>query len=69
MERNLSFTFREEARKVWEKREEQWEREKMARDRLMNEVMTFLNEVSLGLTKLLFQLRPSDLQRVTAFCT
>lgn len=41
---------------MWEKREEQWEREKMARDRLMNEVMTLSDEVSLGLTKLLFQL-------------
>jgi len=42
---------------VWEKREEQWKKERMARDRLMNEVMTsFFNEVSLGLTELLLQL-------------
>ncbi|XP_021268741.1 trichoplein keratin filament-binding protein [Numida meleagris] len=38
-EAELQIIFREEARKVWEKREEEWEREKMARDRLMNEVL------------------------------
>ncbi|XP_042721294.1 trichoplein keratin filament-binding protein [Lagopus leucura] len=38
-EAELQIIFREEARKVWEKRKEQWEREKMARDRLMNEVL------------------------------
>lgn len=32
---------------MWEKREEEWEREKVARDRLMNEVMPFSDEVSL----------------------
>ncbi|POI32411.1 hypothetical protein CIB84_003837 [Bambusicola thoracicus] len=47
---NLSFTFREEARKVWEKREEQWKKERMARDRLMNEV-TLFNEVSLDFSE------------------
>ncbi|KFW01005.1 Trichoplein keratin filament-binding protein, partial [Eurypyga helias] len=39
-EAELQTMFREEAKKVWEKREEEWEREKTARDRLMNEVMT-----------------------------
>ncbi|NWR80506.1 TCHP protein, partial [Centropus unirufus] len=38
-EEELQTLFREEARKVWEKREEEWEREKRARDRLMNEVL------------------------------
>ncbi|NWR60302.1 TCHP protein, partial [Bucorvus abyssinicus] len=39
-EAELQTFFREEAKKVWEKREEEWEREKAARDRLMNEVLT-----------------------------
>lgn len=43
----LPLSFSEEAKKVWEKREEEWEREKKARDRLMSEVMTFFDEVSL----------------------
>ncbi|KFO87521.1 Trichoplein keratin filament-binding protein, partial [Buceros rhinoceros silvestris] len=38
-EAELQTFFREEAKKVWEKREEEWEREKAARDRLMNEVL------------------------------
>lgn len=38
-EAELQIIFREEARKVWEKREEQWKKERMARDRLMNEVL------------------------------
>ncbi|NXC46056.1 TCHP protein, partial [Penelope pileata] len=38
-EAELQTIFREEARKVWEKREEEWEREKRARDRLMSEVL------------------------------
>ncbi|KAM9625190.1 trichoplein keratin filament-binding protein isoform 2-T2 [Morphnus guianensis] len=38
-EAELQTIFREEAKKVWEKREEEWEREKVARDRLMNEVL------------------------------
>ncbi|XP_074700122.1 trichoplein keratin filament-binding protein isoform X2 [Strix aluco] len=38
-EAELQTIFREEVRKVWEKREEEWERERMARDRLMNEVL------------------------------
>ncbi|XP_065594802.1 trichoplein keratin filament-binding protein [Cyrtonyx montezumae] len=38
-EAELQIIFREEARKVWEKREEEWEREKRARDRLMKEVL------------------------------
>ncbi|NWS78398.1 TCHP protein, partial [Crotophaga sulcirostris] len=38
-EAELETIFREEARKVWEKREEEWEREKKARDHLMNEVL------------------------------
>lgn len=38
-EAELQTIFREEARKMWEKREEEWEREKAARDRLMNEVL------------------------------
>ncbi|NWR86357.1 TCHP protein, partial [Furnarius figulus] len=37
-EAELETLFTEEAKKVWEKMEEQWEREKKARDRLMNEV-------------------------------
>ncbi|NWS88473.1 TCHP protein, partial [Toxostoma redivivum] len=35
----LETIFREEAKKIWEKREEEWEREKVARDRLMSEVL------------------------------
>ncbi|KAK2522869.1 Tchp [Columba guinea] len=38
-EAELQMIFREEAKKVWEKREEEWEREKKARDRLMSEVL------------------------------
>ncbi|KFQ38259.1 Trichoplein keratin filament-binding protein, partial [Mesitornis unicolor] len=38
-EAELQTIFREEAKKVWEKREEEWEREKVARDRLMSEVL------------------------------
>ncbi|KAM9526349.1 trichoplein keratin filament-binding protein [Guaruba guarouba] len=38
-EAELQAIFREEARKMWEKREEEWRREKAARDRLMNEVL------------------------------
>ncbi|NXG62521.1 TCHP protein, partial [Hemiprocne comata] len=38
-EAELQTIFREEAKKVWEKREEEWEREKKARDRLMTEVL------------------------------
>ncbi|NWW48071.1 TCHP protein, partial [Pedionomus torquatus] len=38
-EAELQVLFSEEAKKVWEKREEEWEREKKARDRLMNEVL------------------------------
>ncbi|XP_065548153.1 trichoplein keratin filament-binding protein isoform X1 [Lathamus discolor] len=38
-EAELQTIFREEARKMWEKREEEWQREKAARDRLMNEVL------------------------------
>ncbi|XP_041265962.1 trichoplein keratin filament-binding protein, partial [Onychostruthus taczanowskii] len=38
-EAELETIFREEARKIWEKREEEWEREKVARDRLMSEVL------------------------------
>ncbi|KAM6246821.1 LOW QUALITY PROTEIN: trichoplein keratin filament-binding protein [Porphyrio hochstetteri] len=38
-EAELETVFREEAKKVWEKREEEWEREKNARDRLMTEVL------------------------------
>ncbi|NXU86766.1 TCHP protein, partial [Xiphorhynchus elegans] len=37
-EAELETLFTEEAKKVWEKMEEEWEREKKARDRLMNEV-------------------------------
>lgn len=42
----LPLSFREEAKKMWEKREEEWEREKVARDRLMSEVMTSIDDVS-----------------------
>ncbi|NXF32354.1 TCHP protein, partial [Nyctibius bracteatus] len=38
-EAELETIFREEAKKMWEKREEEWEREKKARDRLMKEVL------------------------------
>ncbi|NXY78763.1 TCHP protein, partial [Glareola pratincola] len=38
-EAELQIMFSEEAKKVWEKREAEWEREKVARDRLMNEVL------------------------------
>uniref|UniRef100_A0A8C8VKE5 Trichoplein keratin filament-binding protein n=1 Tax=Pelusios castaneus TaxID=367368 RepID=A0A8C8VKE5_9SAUR len=38
-EAELETIFREEAKHVWEKREEEWERERKARDRLMNEVL------------------------------
>ncbi|NXX22240.1 TCHP protein, partial [Podargus strigoides] len=38
-EAELQVMFREEVKKVWEKREEEWEKQKMARDRLMNEVL------------------------------
>ncbi|NXQ56139.1 TCHP protein, partial [Anthoscopus minutus] len=38
-EAELETIFREEAKKIWEKREEEWEREKVARDRLMSEVL------------------------------
>ncbi|XP_051489711.1 trichoplein keratin filament-binding protein isoform X2 [Apus apus] len=38
-EAELQTIFREEAKKVWEKREEEWEREKAARDCLMTEVL------------------------------
>ncbi|XP_014432589.2 trichoplein keratin filament-binding protein [Pelodiscus sinensis] len=38
-EAELETIFREEAKQVWEKREEEWERERKARDRLMNEVL------------------------------
>ncbi|XP_017669420.1 PREDICTED: trichoplein keratin filament-binding protein [Lepidothrix coronata] len=37
-EAELETLFTEEAKKVWEMMKEQWEREKVARDRLMNEV-------------------------------
>lgn len=42
----LPLSFREEAKKMWEKREEEWEREKVARDRLMSEVMTTIDDAS-----------------------
>lgn len=42
----LPLFCREEAKKIWEKREEEWEREKVARDRLMSEVMTSIDDVS-----------------------
>ncbi|NXK60409.1 TCHP protein, partial [Sylvietta virens] len=38
-EAELETIFREEAKKIWEKREEEWEREKVARDRLMSEIL------------------------------
>ncbi|NXT49875.1 TCHP protein, partial [Pluvianellus socialis] len=38
-EAELQTMFSEEAKKVWDKREEEWEREKAARDRLMNEIL------------------------------
>ncbi|XP_015268693.1 PREDICTED: trichoplein keratin filament-binding protein [Gekko japonicus] len=38
-EAELDTIFRQEARQVWEKREEEWEKERMARDRLMAEVL------------------------------
>ncbi|NXP57919.1 TCHP protein, partial [Chloropsis cyanopogon] len=38
-EAELETILREEAKKMWEKRQEEWEREKVARDRLMSEVL------------------------------
>ncbi|XP_020657550.3 trichoplein keratin filament-binding protein [Pogona vitticeps] len=38
-EAELETLFREEAKHVWEKREQEWERERKARDRLMAEVL------------------------------
>ncbi|KYO39770.1 trichoplein keratin filament-binding protein [Alligator mississippiensis] len=38
-EAHLQTIFREEAKQVWERREEEWEKERKARDRLMNEVL------------------------------
>ncbi|XP_009700250.1 PREDICTED: trichoplein keratin filament-binding protein, partial [Cariama cristata] len=38
-EAELQTVFREEAKKLWEKMEEEWERETAARDHLMNEVL------------------------------
>ncbi|XP_030438466.1 trichoplein keratin filament-binding protein isoform X1 [Gopherus evgoodei] len=38
-EAELETIFREEAKQMWEKREEEWERERKARDRLMKEVL------------------------------
>lgn len=34
----MSHLFREEAQRVWEKREAEWEKERKARERLMHEV-------------------------------
>ena len=34
----LLFNFREEAARMWEKREADWEKERRARERLMKEV-------------------------------
>ncbi|XP_030074200.1 trichoplein keratin filament-binding protein isoform X1 [Microcaecilia unicolor] len=39
-EAEVDLLFREEAKQVWAKREEEWERERRARDRLMKEVLT-----------------------------
>uniref|UniRef100_A0A8C6SF36 Trichoplein keratin filament-binding protein n=1 Tax=Neogobius melanostomus TaxID=47308 RepID=A0A8C6SF36_9GOBI len=38
-EAELDYLHREEAQRVWEKREAQWEKEKIARERLMKEVL------------------------------
>ncbi|NWS51322.1 TCHP protein, partial [Chunga burmeisteri] len=38
-EAELQTIFREEAKKLWERMEEEWERETAARDHLMNEVL------------------------------
>nr|XP_056715539.1 trichoplein keratin filament-binding protein [Euleptes europaea] len=38
-EADLETIFRQEAKQVWEKREEEWERERIARHRLMAEVL------------------------------
>lgn len=38
--------FREEAQRVWEKREAQWEKERKARERLMQEVKQASNQTS-----------------------
>ncbi|XP_066465936.1 trichoplein keratin filament-binding protein [Tiliqua scincoides] len=38
-EAELETVFREEAKQVWQKREEEWEKERQARDRLMVEVL------------------------------
>ncbi|KAM6156107.1 trichoplein keratin filament-binding protein [Rhynchocyon petersi] len=39
-EAELHMLLRDEAKEVWEKREAEWARERSARDRLMNEVLT-----------------------------
>ncbi|XP_058137521.1 trichoplein keratin filament-binding protein [Dasypus novemcinctus] len=39
-EAELQMLLREEAKEMWEKREAEWARERSARDRLMNEVLT-----------------------------
>ncbi|XP_069850791.1 trichoplein keratin filament-binding protein [Dipodomys merriami] len=39
-EEELQVLLREEAKEMWEKREAEWARERMARDRLMSEVLT-----------------------------
>ncbi|XP_027717807.1 trichoplein keratin filament-binding protein [Vombatus ursinus] len=38
-EAELQLLYREEAKRMWEKREAEWERERQARDRLMKEVL------------------------------
>lgn len=38
---NLFISYRDEAARMWQKRDAEWERERMARERLMTEVCLF----------------------------
>lgn len=38
----LAFLCREEAARLWQKREAEWEKERLARERLMKEVLDFV---------------------------
>ena len=37
-EAELDLVYREEARRMWEQREEEWKKERAAREKLMHEV-------------------------------
>jgi len=40
-EAELDLLYREEARRMWEQREDEWKRERLAREKLMQEVQCF----------------------------